>query len=92
MPTKKSTPRPISKVSEDPAWLKLLESSSKGTFTEQHRSFEQLRELRRWAKKPSSECSTRRWIKRLKKEGKIRLDRGYEANGCYAFKYIFTQP
>jgi len=91
MPTKKSTPRPISKGSEDPAWLRLLETSSKGTFTEQHRSFEQLRELRRWARLSSGESATYRWIKQLKKEGKIRADRGYDACGKPTIKYIFVE-
>jgi len=91
MQTKKSTLTRISKPTEDPAWLRLLESSSKGTFTPQHRSFDQLRELRRWAKKPAGECATYRWIKELKLAGKIRADKGYEADGKFTVKYIFVE-
>jgi len=90
MLTKKSTLRPTLKGSEDPAWLRLLESDSKGTFTPQHRSFIQLRELRRLAKLPYGEKATYRWIAELKANGKIRADRGFEPGGRATIKYIFT--
>lgn len=91
MRTKKSTPPTISKASEDPAWLRLLETHNKGTFTPQHRSFNQLRELRRWAKKSCGISATYRWISELKKAGKIRADKGFDETGTFATKYIFTE-
>ena len=91
MPTKKSTPPPISKGSENPAWLRLLDSSAKGTFTEHHKSLKQLQELRRLAGLTHGVHSTYAWIKKLRDEGKIKLERGYEIDGTPSLKYIFVE-
>lgn len=72
-------------------WAALLETElrSESVFTEHHRSFEQLVELRKLAGLPYGRNSTHNWIADLVAKKKIRLDRGTDGKRKNVGKYIF---
>lgn len=82
---------PLPKSKPTDQWAALLESElrAESVFTEHHRSFEQLRELRRLAGLPAGLNSTHNWIASLVKQKKIRHDRGTDGTRKNVGKYIF---
>lgn len=82
---------PLPKSRPTDQWAALLESElrAESVFTEHHRSFEQLQELRKLAGLPAGRCSTYAWISSLTQNKKIRLDRGTDGKRKNVGKYIF---
>jgi len=89
--TKTDTFMPLPKSNATNPWIKILEAEGKKTvFTEHHRSFEQLQELRKLAGLPHGLNSTHRWLASLIADKKIRHDRGTDGVRKNVGKYIFV--
>lgn len=82
---------PLPKSKPTDQWAALLETElrAESVFTENHRTVEQLQELRRLAGLPYGRNTTYHWIAKLVADNKIRLDRGVDGKRKNVGKYIF---
>ena len=75
-------PRNEVRIVGDSPWEALVkvESIKETNWSKDHRSFEQLRELRRLSGQTYGNNQMQRWLKHLIVSGKVRADRGREKN------------